>query len=295
MMVKGNIPGKVLLKKTVHVKAEIVRIFDPEAFSCPVPGKLKKVLKKGGDNWPPKTVQDHATNWPDSAVLIENTSLKYLLHLVVFKKNGKISEPEPLFTAPTYLDFNVENYIADGFGSFIYTLDCSGYLMAAMAAEASFPGADIATNAKTALESSGLIFIAGGVVISPIAAAIYGDRAGGLLMDTAARIKTIEAILLDDELKDSDTIIANRSYEVIWATNNGTSSFNGGGKLASKAKYGYGTAQISGSLDAGGDIARKSSFNSFQTLITTRERIPNLPPISVGNLKKTLKALKKKK
>ncbi|MBN8785963.1 MAG: hypothetical protein J0I84_02605, partial [Terrimonas sp.] len=259
--------------KIVSLKSEVGKLFDPENHPCSLPEKIAKKLKKtnaDGKPWAPKFVAAHIAEMPDSVIYIPRQSISNLLHWISVKKQGSNAEIKKLVTAsPTYDNLNVEDYVLSGFNSFFYSLDCSGYLNAAIEGSGAVPGADIKSVAKSALETQNSMFIGGGVILSPLNAAYYGKK---VTINTPTRLNILNALIATineiANISDNDIVILNPAYDAVWASKIGASSFNGKADLKTSGGVGIGIAQISASASGGGSISRKSSFSNFNTYIT---------------------------
>ena len=281
-------PQKVL------IKAEIDKLFDPDNKFCELPQKVTKTLnrlKSEGKSWAPEYVTNFARNLPDTALFLPRTSISVLLHYLMIKsKDGKTSN-FTLFGAPTFKKLDIDRFvIKEGFNSFFYSLDCSGFLNAAIEGSGAIPGSDIKASAKSALERKKSMFIAGGVIVSPIAAAFYGNVLGTDL-DTLERIMILKELTSIPNVAESDSIIVSVSYEAIWMSNEGSSSFNGEANFQGSTKLGIGVASISASSEAGGKLSRSSSFSSYKTYFTNRKVISELKPFTILEVKEKIKSL----
>jgi len=272
----------------INIIAEVTKLFDPTNSTCNLPKKVErklKALKKKGQNWAPEYVVGFLDDFPEYASHLSGQSITTLMHTIKIKSNDGSIREWILFESPTYENFDLNNYTAkSGFNSFMYSLDCSGYLNAAIEASATIPGADIKTSAKSALDNQNSLFIGGGVLISPIASAFYGNSFG-VTIDVELRKLILDAIINIPNVKQDDLIIVSNSYEAIWSSNKGSSSFNGKASIGGGAGAGIGVMNISASSSAGGNFSRESSFSGFDTYFTSRVKIPNLKPFSIKEVK----------
>lgn len=280
--------------KKILLKNEINELFDPENKFCELPKKVKRSLNKlktEGKSWAPEYVVNHVKDLPDTAFYIPRTSISALLHTVTIKSTDGTSRSFPVLGAPTFKKLDVERFvIKEGYNSFFYSLDCSGFLNAAIEGSGAIPGADIKTSAKSAMERKKSMFIAGGIIISPLSAAFHGNGLGTNL-DTLERKMILKEIILIPDISDSDIIYAAVSYEAIWMSNEGSSSFNGEANFGGGMRQGIGIASISGSVETGGTVSRNSSFSAYKTYITQRKIIPDLKPFTIQDVKNKLQTL----
>lgn len=283
--------------KIVALKSEVGKLFDPENHPCSLPEKIAKKLKKtiaDGKPWAPKFVAAHIVEMPDSVIYIPRQSISNLLHWITVKKQGSNTETMKLVTnSSTYDNLNVEDFVLSGFNSFFYSLDCSGYLNAAIEGSAAVPGADIKSVAKSALETQNSMFIGGGVILSPLSAAFYGKK---VTIDTITRLNILNAMLSTineiPNISDKDIVLLNPAYDAVWASKIGASSFNGKADLKTSGGAGIGVAQISASASGGGSISRKSSFSNFNTYITNEHPLEDTNEFSVAQIKAVIQSLR---
>jgi len=278
----------------VKLSDAVAKLFDPESGFCALPDKVSKKLKKLKEEnkaWAPSYVSQQLAHMPDSAVYLNGASLATLVHTVTIKHHDGTSFSWPVIGSPTFKSLSIADYLQTAaYGSFAYTLDCSGYLNAAIEASGTVPGADIKTQASAALQKQSSLFIGGGVLVSPLYAAVYPEGVG-ISIDTALRIKILKSLLAIPSLRDDDIIDTRLSYEVIWASRQGSSSFNGAANISGRGGLGIGVAQVSASGQAGGSVSRTSTFTSFDTYVTKRELISNPQQITVAYVKTVISQL----
>ena len=282
------------LEDRVNITNEIKDIFDPEKCICPLPKKVARKLKRNIDDgiyWAPKYVVTFLNNFPEVGIPLEGASVTSLMHTVTIKDMNGNERKWILAESPTFNKFDVNNYVSGTFDNFIYTLDCSGYLNAAIEASLTVPGSDIKSVAENAITTDNSMFVGGGVLISPIVSSFYG-RVLGISLGKQERIAILEALINIPRIKDSDRIIIPNTYEVIWSSTSGSSGFNGKGSLSGGGTLGMGIAKISASTDIGGSISRESSFSSYNTYYTRRERLGGTNPFNIGEVKALLAELK---
>lgn len=283
-----NATTKQFLGNDVTIADGVKMLFDPETCPCSLPEKIKRKLrrlKEDGRDWAPADVVSFLKTFPSRGKHLQGTSVNALLHYVKIKSANGTEREWLLLESPTYKNFDFEKYILKSAkNSFVYTLDCSGYLNAAIQASAEVPGADIQTSAKSALETQKSMLVGGGVLISPINAAYYGESFG-ISYTKEDRIAILNALLNLPDINDTDQIIVSSSFEVIWSSKEGSSSFNGQASFKGGAGGGFGVASISVKGDTGGEISRSSSFTAFDTYFTSTKVIPDLKPFTIQNVK----------
>ncbi len=274
--------------KTIIIKNEMIKLFDPETHPCPLPLKLKEAinkLKKDKKPWYPKYIDNYLISiQKKDAKYFPSSSVSQLFHEIIFK-NGTTEKKWLVSKSPTYDNFVIDLYYLKGKGSFFYSLDCSGYFNAALNAAVSLPAiADLKAKAESALESSNSLFIAGATVVNPIFAAYFNN----LNMDNKLRISILKELVTVTGTSDDDIILIIPGFTALWTSNTGTSSFNGKGELASNASYAIG----SGSASNSGTISRKSSYQNYNTYIVSFGLpFEQTEPITVGKVKALINKL----
>lgn len=252
---------------TVNVSDEVVKIFDSETCPCQLPDKVKKSLK--GKNWMPNDVKAFLKkSFPEQALYLRGESAVSLLHKATFKTTTGTTFDRVVAGAPTFKNLDISRFILrEAKDNFVYTLDCSGYLNVSISACGGAPGIKIKTEAESALKNQHSLFVAGGTVVSPIAAAYYGNTLG-VNLDTNERIKILQAIINLPDVSDSDSIVFQSSFQMLWTNNNGNSSFNGKGQIGGNGNAGFGIAEVSFNSQSGGQsIAQVHSQHLIHSLL----------------------------
>ncbi|WP_187261314.1 hypothetical protein [Pontibacter beigongshangensis] len=265
----------------VNLQLELVKIFDPTNNRCNCGGQFIKKLKKikldntDGTGFIPKIVQNNVK--AVDAFALSKSGGTVLAHSFTFTNSaGKESKIIYARDAPTRINFSEANYLMSGEGeydSFIYNLDCSGYISAAVSASGGINSASIESAAKSATTVNNSMMVVGGVMASPLYQAYKGEGEFGMTDKQALtkRINVLNAILNEiptHERIDSNKINLIPNYEVILASNKGESSFNGEGKITSSAGATVGVASFTSDVSTGGAINRKSSYKNYNTYIT---------------------------
>jgi hypothetical protein len=278
----------------VDLKIEVSKLFDPENGFCTLPKKVMKSLKnlkKEGKSWAPAYVTSFVNELPDSAIYLSGRGVTVLLHSVEVRPVAGKNFSWILMGVPTFGDANIERFLAtEGFNSFFYSLDGSGYLNAAIEASGAIPGADINACAKSALENKRSMFVSGGYLISPIAAAIYGNSAGTEL-DTIEKVKILRAIESIPGVLPADSVFVSSSYQAIWMSNEGSSSFNGSAVVKGEAGAGVGVASFSANSESGGTLSRKCSFTNYKTFFTNKKINPDTRPLTISEIRSLRESL----
>lgn len=276
------------LPKTVCLKDEVSKLFDPDNGFCTLPSEVVKrfhKLKDKGKGWAPSYVVRNIRELPDSALYLPRTSIAVLLHSFKIKSTNGYIRTWVAYGSQTFNNLDVDRFIIKkGYNSFFYSLDCSGYFNAAIEGSGTVAIADIKASAKSALDQKKSMFIGGGVLISPIAAAFYGD-ALGVSLDTLEMIQILKQIESTPDLSENDSLILPSTFEAIWMSLEGNSSFNGEAQFSVSSTLGIGAAMLSSKGEAGAELSRKTSFTSYRTYYTDRKIIAELKPIAVKDVR----------
>lgn len=278
----------------VNLQTELAKVFDPEKQACPLPDKLKSKLQKDkekGKQFIPQIVKSSIEGLPDTFYTMPRKSLAYVLHVVELTKPSGLKYERVLTNAPNYNTINFEKFIDGASNRFFYSLDCSGYLNAAISGSATVPGmADLKSKAESALKSENSMFVAGGVILSPIYAAFTGEVAN---LSAQERVAILNSLISLYDIDDADTVDINIGYEAIWASGKGSSNFNGSADLKASAGGSVAVASINATTQGGGTISRSSSFTNFNTYITPGFPLPQRKKPTVKMVKDLVATLQK--
>jgi hypothetical protein len=285
------IPNTIL----VSVKDSVAKLFDPDLQPCIIPekvlNKLKK-YKKDKESWVPKELAKLIGGMPDKALYMKGTGLTVVLHTVNVKHVNNTMETIIIIGAPTFSAITLGDWVSKASdNNFGYTLDCSGMLSAAIAGTATVPGADIKTAAASSMDKKSSLFVGAGVVISPLYTAYYGD-ASSVKMSSVDRIAILTALINTPGINDTDDIELVMSYEVIWSSSKGEQGFNGSASFYGKGGLGVGIAQVSGSSDISGTVSRSSTYGSFDTYLTGRQRLNSPGHVTLNNIRSLIQQLR---
>jgi hypothetical protein len=305
--IKGfNLESEIGVK--VNLYSELLTLFSSDNFDCGCDEKLKKKLRrykpKNKDEeesgFIPRVVLNNAL-YSDSALLLDRSGSSILAHGFQYKKqSGQKSKLLFARNSPTVKVFNESDYIEKNpntYDNFLYTLDCSGFLSAAVSATVGVNKNSIKASANAASKSDKSLIVVGGVMYSPLYQAYKGE---GNFSKTDSvtktnRVKVLEAILNSipsQEQTDTTQVFLNPNYRVVLTSNSGTSSFNGEAKLGVTGGIGFGIGSVSGEGKAEGSVQRKSSFSKYKTYLieTNVGAEPNL--ITISDLKTIIQNLK---
>lgn len=299
---------KNMLGDSVLLYDELVNLFNPDNFDCGCKGKLKDKIKnmkreeRDKSGFIPEIVIQNAFYNEDVIKLEDNAGVNVLAHSFQYglsdgEKSGMIFAED----APTKSDFDVMTYIdidEATYPNFLYTLDCSGYISAAIAASAGFDKASVKASTEGAASRETSIFIVGGVMNTPLYEAFIG-RGEFSSVDSATlvkRIKELEAITreleVDNNVKDTTPIYLNVNYQLIFASNQGKSNFNGKAELKASGNASVGVGSGSTNVNAGVEIKSESSFSNYATYIANINLRKVTPSINYLDVAQRIDSLK---
>ncbi len=294
--------------KRVDLYKELLTLFDPDNFDCGCDGKLKKELRsykpknmtEDASGFIPKNVLNNAF-YSDSALLLDHSGSSILAHGFQYEKlSGNKSKLLFAHNSPTVKIFTESDYIEKNpntFDNFLYTLDCSGFLSAAVSAIAGVNKNSIKALANNASNINKSLIVVGGVMYSSLYQAYHGE--GNFLkvdsITKSYRIKALEAIISaipTQERKDTTKVFLNSNYRVVLTSNSGNSSFNGEAKLGITGGIGFVFGSVSGSGEVKGNVQRKSDFSSYKTYLI-EENVNSEPSnITISSIQEKINALK---
>lgn len=279
----------------VTVEDEMIKLFDPENFKCDCDEKVIKNIKKvvaskKTNNTPeklgfiPDVVKSRIGNNP--AFKLSGLGSKILANSFTYTyiENGKaITKSGTAIDSPTSKNFNIETYFEYDASNFLYSLDCSGYLSAALSFDIGVSGNAIETSAKGAAKSKNSLIIISGIMYSPLYQAYkgfgnYKDETKEILEFRKQVINQIIKSIPNYANDDKTNISLDTDYKVVIASNKGDSSFNGEASLSGKTGTGFGFGSFSIKGESGGEIGRKSKFSDFDCYVIKKNNL-NEPDI----------------
>ncbi|MFA6057881.1 MAG: hypothetical protein WC756_06770 [Taibaiella sp.] len=301
-VLRGEVPkikvDEKSLPQIVPLVITIGNIFSPSANTgCTLPRRVSQKLREDSENgrpWTPTYVAAYLKDMPDSCLYMPKSNLSHLLHKVTIIPTQGKTRDWVVKQSPTYKNLSVETFISPSQSSFFYSLDCSGYLNATLEGSVVIPAAaDIKSSAQLAMKSSSSMFVAGGVILSPLLAAYYGE-AVGISLEKETRLKILKAMAEIPFTQDSDTLDMELSYDVIWSSNSGTSSFNGGGDIKASGGISVGVGSLSSVAETGASVKRESSFTNYSTYIINQRPSEKPQNITVKQIKDLIVGLNSK-
>lgn len=262
--------------------------------------KLKEIPLKNtsGKGFVPKIVQDNIK--AIDAYLLSQSGSKILAYSFTYvDSQGKESKLLYSINSPTKENFSATDYIMsdDGeYNTFLYSLDCSGYISAAVNASGGVGGNEIESAIKLANEKNNSMVVVSGVMNSPLYQAYKGDGEFKMKNKTVItkRIAELNGILnaiRSDQRIDGNKIKIIPNYQILLASNTGESSFNGEGKVSGSASAGIGLGNFSAKGNTGGTVNRKSSYKNYNTYIIETAINVDTESITVLDLKNLISEL----
>jgi len=296
--VKGNLPPPVTLR------TELTELFADNG--CLLPQSLRNRLRQlnGREALIPKDLVDILGEKTLDVTLQKypDRTANAVLHSVTIPVSNNQTRQLSLVGAESYKKRSASDFLDSESSDFAFTMDCSGYLSAALRTNVNIPAAEINQSADAALKSSNSMIVMRGHVFSPTAAAMVPTLGGAGLTDRE-RLDLLYAIIAEvisdgesreissnkDKIVNNDTpITAWRKIDVVWTSNRGESSMTGRASIAGSGAFGMGLASVSASAGLGGSVSRQVKFSSFNTYIIDAKV---LEPVQrpLGALKATLK------
>lgn len=272
----------------VNIHEEIATLFAPEGtLPCDLPNKAKKKINKT-KNWTPRLVKTNLNNIPKEGDKVPNVSvLRYLNSISIIPVTGEPYEIQ-INSSP---ELDMTNFIDQELGRFAYSLDCSGYLNAALEFEAGGSAANIRNSASSSLKNDGTVLLVRASVIPPIVEAVRKT------LPPKSRMQDIDVFTLlvglKNELKtnsnEGDKLDISKILDLLWTSNEGNSSFNGEASLSGGARF----MGIKFSGGAGASLARTSNFTNFDTYVLNEKVSRLASPIKIKEVNTILLNLTK--
>lgn len=301
-----NLANSAFQPEPKNLQLELADIFNPDKFVCDLDNKLKKKLKDKklnnteGKGFIPEFIQNQIK---DTACYRLDAGINVLLHgFTYFDKDNKESILLYADESPTSKTFNLDKYILNdeqGYPYYLYTLDCSGYLSAALALDFTFGIGDVGVSAKGASNKKASLVVVYGVAKSPLYQA-YRDQGEYSKKDKISienQIKVLASILskFPEEMHNKiSSIKLNENYLIVCASNSGESGFNGEATSSSRAGAGFGVASVKGEVSGGASVNRTSRYKSYRTYTIDENVNGNPTQFSLKDLKDKIIELEKK-
>jgi len=292
----------------VLLEDEFIKLFDPDGFKCDYDQRLIKnikkiVVSKGKNDSPdkfgfiPSLVSERIKDSP--AIKISGLGSTILANSFIYsyQDNGQtIKKSATIIDSPTAKNFDIQKYIEPNASSFLYNLDCSGYLSAVLNANVGVSGNSVEASAKAAYKTKNSLLIISGIMYSPIYQSYRGfgafkENTKDVLELRKEILNNILKSLPDYASKDETQIVLASDYKIVITSNRGDSSFNGEGSLSGQAGVGFGFGSFSTKGDTGGQIERKSNFSDFDCYVIKKNNLNQPDYITVKTLKEKIKSI----
>lgn len=165
-----------MLEKTIKTKEILISDLMGEFFSgahCfsgneKLRNKFKEKIKKFGKSEivPHEIKNSLNSKYLDTVQFMEDITLQGMMHVYWFENDKR---KRFLSGSPTYESFNPMELIHNQSGSFLYTVDCSGFTSILANSKLGFGALELAATAKNSLSAKYIYFAARGKLTSPIA------------------------------------------------------------------------------------------------------------------------------
>lgn len=277
---------------TIVISDELSKLFGSNG--CNLGKKVQAKLDKIKDKEPRGLVPDDLQKslggkFEAKARKVEDSSAQAALH-VVQASEGTNSTQLTLSNSATYNNLSATLLVNSQASNMAYTLDCTGYLTAALAAGAGFTGASAKTAADTAMRTERSLVVIQAAVSSPVALAI-NPASGTYLMSAVNRLDILNAMAVEAKIKypeatDALKFTSWRSLALIWTSNQGSSSLQGSTTVNVNAGLGVFSANASG----GASMSKSVSFQAFNTYILNEDLNGSIS-ITYAELRKLISGL----
>ncbi len=267
--------------------------FAPENNKCALPAKLVKKVKKNPD-WVPQGLAQLARRIPAQELAhVEQADVKVILHTVTYREDptdaAKPAVDLVIMGSSTYLTLDPMPFMDTNKPHFLYSLDCSGYLNAAVSVSAGLTSAQIRSGAETALTSKSSGFVARASLFPPVAVAMDPKNTPSSIearVGPRLRLDLLYAIFaaLPANAADAGEISAPRRIDVLWSSNSGSQTFQGEADFSASGSGSIGVVGVEGGASAGLSLARKSEFADYDTYLIEASSLP-VRPLKVAELR----------
>ncbi|ELX10207.1 hypothetical protein Jab_2c22940 [Janthinobacterium sp. HH01] len=300
---KGPTSPSLPLNPTT-IREELQQLFS--SSDCPLPDKLKAEIVKGSPyGYLPDEINSSLNADGILATKpnkVPGASIQNVIHTI--RVPAKPSDPSGtqaatdliLSSSDSYTTAGAESLINPNRSSFIYTMDCSGFLNAALSVNANLTVAEIQGTAKLATSTARSMFVARASIFTPVAIAIDpGLGSTAMTQSTRQRIDLLHAIAaevysLDSKALDTTPVTTWREMDLLWATNQGSTSLQGQGQISGSAAGGLGVVSMNLNTGSGGTFSRAVKFTSFNTYLLKSD-VTKPVTASLGDLRVALTKL----
>jgi len=287
---------KDALPVKVRLSTELVSFFDRNG--CELPEKLKKKLTENGNIGliPADLRETLGAELGADVYKIPGTSVNAVLHAAEFQIPGAAApETVTLTGTGTYKRLNAMSLIDPLYNNFAYTMDCSGFLNAAIATGGGIKAAQIESSAKLALQSQKSMLAVRALVNSPVAMAISPDMFSDSLL-RQERVELLYALIAEIHQRHpnapEDTGVTSwRQQAILWTSNKGSSSLQGVASFSASGSAGLGVFSGSANMTSGSVVGRNISFSNFDTYIIESSLDKSQVKTTLKNLYDTVEKL----
>lgn len=274
--------------------------FDPETNMCnydkKVINKIKDLTNKNNNKyeWLPNDLKAQKSAMPEDVILADKASINVTLFSIDSYDSSAdtIAKRKVLKGSNQYAKLNPEAFSDSHASSFLFSLDCSGYLTASMSAGVGFSGAELKSAGQTALNSKKSAIVVRSLVYSPIAISVdpakFPEEKTSMI-SKRDRLEIVYSIISELKAMPANAIIKfPKALDLLWTSNQGESSFQGTASVSASGSASFGFGNVNGTAQAGLDVSRRSKYSNFKTYIVTEEQGDKIDLKEIKALAKTL-------
>ena len=268
----------------VRISEELKNLFGSNG--CDLGKKIQeKIDKDNRKGIIPKELQVNlGEDLEREARKVANQSVQAALHVIQASEGGN-SAWLLLEGTDTYNNMPAIQFVNEQYKNLAFTMDCSGYLTAALSAGSGISGASAKAAAESVAKSSKSLVVIDAAVSSPVALAI-NPASGTVKLSTVNRLDILYSIANEARIKfpnasDAMNFTSWRALRMMWTSNQGSSSLQGATTVSASAGVGVVSASVSGAAS----MSKGITFKSFNTYI--------LDESLNGSIQITFAALKK--
>jgi hypothetical protein len=264
------VQDKKLEPENTVIEAELDTLFGRNG--CDLPVKLqKKINKENRKGVIPKELRDVLGDGIKATALkVSGLSAQASLH-VIQATEGTNSALLRLVGTDSYSSTPATSLVDGQASNIAYTMDCSGYLNAAVSAEGAIPTSVAKAAAEAALQSKNSLIVIRAAVFSPVALAM-NPSLGAIKLTPVKRLDILYAMVVEAKSQfpaatDAMMLKSWRQLNLLWTSNQGSSSLQGKTSISANASIGAGPVTFSSAVDGGATMSKGISFTSFNTYI----------------------------
>lgn len=259
---------------TVPTIEAVAAPFQPGSNKCEIPKRIADNIK-GIKNWTPAGLSDAInTIKVENVEYVNQASINVLMHTVELSRPASADWKHSLTITGvrSYTTFDPGPFMDTTRPSFLFTLDCSGYLNASMSAAGTFGVGDIKTASKTALSAKTTSMVARASIFSPFTAALRPADVPTIALEYLSVRDNMELLFglisqLPADTLDTDQLLPIRQLDVLWTSASGETTAQNDASLAGGVSAALGFGSANSSAGAGFSINRRSNFKDFTTYI----------------------------